>query len=100
MTTRSPRPRSVRATTVLPRRVTSRWPSGAQRRLDRVGDLLLVVAHRLDVDQLLGERDGVGIEVQAWHGASQPAPPSRRGLPAVDLDRGRPRRQSWSPTGT
>ncbi len=42
---------------------------GPQRLLHGVGDLLLVVADRLDVHQLFGEGDGVGGEVQAWHGA-------------------------------
>ena len=42
----------------------SRCGSAAQRRLDRVGDRLLVAAHRLDVDELLGERDDVGGQVE------------------------------------
>ena len=40
----------------------------AQRGLDRVGDLLLVVAHRLDVDELLGQGDDVGGQVEVGHG--------------------------------
>ena len=51
MTTRSGRPSSVRATTTLPSRITSRCAYAAQGRLDLVGDLRLVAAHRLDVDQ-------------------------------------------------
>ena len=73
MTTRSPRPRSVRATTVWPRRVTVEVRQRAQRRLDRVGDRLLVVAHRLDVDELLGQGDDVGREVQVGMAPIQPA---------------------------
>ena len=46
---------------------------GAQRRLHCVGDLLLVVGDRLDVDELLGEGDDVGgeIELHAVHTTSR-----------------------------
>ena len=47
-------------------------------RLDRVRDLLLVAAHRLAVDQLLAEGDGVGGEVEV-HGGSL----SSGGFPGV-----------------
>jgi hypothetical protein len=46
----------------------------AQRGLDRVGDRLLVAADRLDVDQLHGEVDDVGGQVEGGHLRSQPAP--------------------------
>ena len=48
-----------------------------QGRLDRVGDLLLVVAHRLDVDELLGEGDDVGREIEVWHGIDTTSRPCR-----------------------
>ena len=72
MTTRSARPSSVRATTTLPSRITSRWPYGAQRRLDRVGDLRLVAADRLDVDQRAQQRDEVAVQVQRRGHARHP----------------------------
>ena len=64
MTTRSARPSSVRATTTLPSRMTSRCAYAAQGRLDPVGDRLLVAAHRLDVDQVAQQRDQVAVQVQ------------------------------------
>ena len=53
-----------------------------ERGLDRVGDLLLVVGHGLDVDELLGEGDDVGgqVEIHARHLVSVPVP--RGGRPA------------------
>ena len=45
----------------------------AQRAFDGVGDRLLVAAHRLDVDQLLGQGDGVGREVEVGHDPIQPS---------------------------
>ena len=80
ITTRSPRPRSVRATTVLPCRLTVRWSYAAQRRLDGVRDRLLVAADRLDVDELHGQVDRVGGEVEAARqssGAESTSPPRR-----------------------
>jgi hypothetical protein len=44
---------------------------GAEGGLDLVGDALFVAADRLDVDQLAGQGDGVGGEVE--HGPIQPA---------------------------
>ncbi len=48
----------------------------AQRLLHRAGDGVLAAADGLDVDQLLGQRDGVGGEVQvrALHGPIPPRP--------------------------
>jgi hypothetical protein len=46
----------------------------AQRGLDGVGDRLLVAADRLDVDELLGERDGIGVEVEGRHGLHPTSP--------------------------
>ena len=49
-----------------------------QRRLYRVGDLLLVAADRLDVHQLLEERDGVAGQVQIHAGHLGRGPELRR----------------------
>ena len=65
MTTRSPRPRSVRATTVWPCRVTLRWSKEASAASHRVRDRLLVAADRLDVDELAGQGHDVGGQVEA-----------------------------------
>ncbi len=52
--------------------------TSAQRLLHRVGDGALVAADRLDVDQLPGQGDGIGGEVQAGgsHGVIPPCPGS------------------------
>ncbi len=63
ITTRSSRPRSVRATRLLPCRVTSRWSSPRSASSIVVGDRPLVAAHRLDVAEHLGQGDGVQREV-------------------------------------
>ena len=49
-----------------------------QRLLHLVGDLLLVEAHRGDVDQLLGQRDGVGGEVERHAAIQAGRPPATR----------------------
>src|SRR6185436_651964 len=46
-----------------------------QGRLDGVGDLLLLVADGEDVDELLGEADDVGGQVEVGHASIQPAGP-------------------------
>ena len=46
-----------------------------QRRLDSVGDLLLVVGDGLDVDELLGEGDDVGGEIEVRHGINTTSRP-------------------------
>ena len=58
-TTRSGRPSSVRATTVLPSRVTSRWARRRSAASIASASGLLVAADRLDVAEVRGEGDDV-----------------------------------------
>ena len=61
MTTRSARPRSVRATTLWPTRVTVRW---ARVRSAASTASAIACSFRLTdsmFDQLLGEGDGIGV---------------------------------------
>src|SRR6478735_1465942 len=46
---------------------------GAQGRLDRIGDLLLLMTDGGDVDELLGQADDVGGQVEVGHAPIQPA---------------------------
>ena len=73
MTTRSLRPRSVRAITVWPAPRHREVREGAQRFLDRVRDGGFVVGDRLDVDELFGQGHCVGSQVQR-HAPIQSAP--------------------------
>ena len=68
ITTRSSRPWWVRATTVCPKRCTSRWSSPRRAASTASAISLLVAADRLDVDEVLGQLDGV-------HGRGQVAMP-------------------------
>ncbi len=78
MTTRSSRPRSVRAVDGVPDPLDLEVLQPAQRVLHQVGELPLVAALGRHVHQPLRQRHRVLGEVEAFHGAIQPADPRAR----------------------
>ena len=85
-TTRSARPWCGAGDDRVPEALHLEVVAAPQRRLDGVGDLLLVAAHRLDVDEVLGRAARRPRPDQVtWAASDQPTRPARGGCPSVAL---------------